>query len=106
MGPWTYVTWTFVLGLGDLAERIVLLTPLLDAVSELHDLEHVDDVDREEDRQESDRRGEQRPPGMPDAVGAEGDEAGRECRGSQGGAPGPDRHRRPALREATPQEAD
>src|SRR5215207_10324828 len=66
-------------------------------VRRLDDLQHVDDIDREHERDERDRDHRERLPWVPDPALPERDEAGRECRAGQGRAPHPHDHGRSAL---------
>src|SRR5437773_7708246 len=69
-------------------------------VRELHDLEQVDDVDRESEGRDRDPEDRDRPAEMPMAAFSERHEARRERGGGEGRAPRPHRQRRPPLREA------
>src|SRR5579864_4305079 len=89
---------------GRLAERVVLGPAPLVRVRDLHDLEHVDDVEGERDRGETDCGGGDRRPRVPDAVRAERDEARRERGRRERETPAPDRQRGTRLREPAAQE--
>jgi drug/metabolite transporter (DMT)-like permease len=86
-----------LLGLGAPAQRVAGRAAPRDPVADLDDLEHVDDVDREAERGEPDRRRRQRRPEVPDSVLAERDEPRRERGRREREAPAPDRQRRPGL---------
>src|SRR5919201_3821826 len=89
---------------GGLAKRVAGRAPPSDRIRDLHDLEHVDDVHRERQRDDAYRGRGDRGPEMPDAVRAEGDEPRAESAGRKGQAPQPDRDGGARLRVATAEE--
>src|ERR1700745_4203473 len=82
-----------------LAEWVARLAAARDRVADLDDLQHVDDVDGEGQRDQPDADGDQRRPDVPDAVLAGRHETRRERGGGEREAPRPDRQRRALLRE-------
>src|SRR5215211_2391328 len=83
----------------------LLLAPPQIRVAEFHDLQVVDDVDGDGERESADDRDDHRRPEVPFAVLAERNETGRERRPGEHQAPRPHGHGRASLRDPTAEEA-